>query len=118
MEGESITVEMTRLEISDAIKQSVMDTVSKSMRPHMEKIEAGLKEYFQGNNPWTMTDSKFQKSLTWAMDHVADRVMLEIIEESGFVEAFKEEVKAKLSDKDFIAELAKNKVTKMVDDLK
>lgn len=110
-----LNFQISREDMEEIVNARLKDMVNQAMKPHTEHLQSGLKKYFAGSMPWCTTDSRMQKSLAWAVDHLTDKVILDALKDNGFEEILKEEIKSKMSDKNFLSELAKNKIQNIMD---
>ena len=106
---DKIKVEITTEDISKSLRLITDDAIKVCLEAHKSTIRGQISEYFD-KGVYTKHKSKFEDSLDWAVEQSFRQGLTKAMEEIKFDEFISGKCKEILSDNDFVAKLAEDKI--------
>jgi len=106
---ENLNVTLNAGDFKQIVKESLTDSINKSLEKNKEHIETSLDAYFK-KGMFEKRETDFESALDWAIESCFREGLNTAMEELGFKEIIAQKAKELLSDPNFIKDLAEKKV--------
>jgi len=106
---EDLKINLSVREITEMVKETIADSIQKSLNENKEQIEKSIYGYFK-KNMFNNKETEFESSLDWAVENAFREGLTKAMNELNFKELIALKAKEILSSEDFIKDLAEKKV--------
>jgi len=106
---ENLKINLSVKELTDMVKETVGNSIQKSLNANKDQIEKSIDSYFK-KGIFDSKESQFESALDWAVENAFRLGLEQAMQELNFKEMIAEKAKEILSDSDFIKKLAEAKV--------
>jgi uncharacterized membrane protein YheB (UPF0754 family) len=106
---EDLKINLSVREITEMVKETIADSIQKSLNANKEQIEKSIDGYFK-KNMFNNKETEFESSLDWAVENAFREGLTKAMNELNFKELIALKAKEILSSEDFIKDLAEKKV--------
>lgn len=106
---ENLNINLSVKELTDMVKETVGNSIQKSLNENKEQIEKSIYSYFK-KAFFDNRESEFESALDWAVENAFRLGLEQAMNELNFKELIAQKAKDLLSNENFIKDLAEKKV--------
>jgi uncharacterized membrane protein YheB (UPF0754 family) len=106
---ENLNINLSVKELTDMVKETVENSIQKSLNANKDQIEKSIDVYFK-KGMFDSKESQFESSLDWAVENAFRLGLEQAMTELNFKELIAQKAKELLSNENFIKDLAEKKV--------
>lgn len=106
---ENLNINLSVKELTDMVKETVGNSIQKSLYANKDQIEKSIDSYFK-KALFDNKESQFESALDWAVENPFRLGLEQAMQELNFKEMIAQRAKELLSSENFIKDLAEKKV--------
>jgi hypothetical protein len=106
---ENLNINLSVKEITDMVKETIGNSIQKSLNNNKEQIEKSIDSYFK-KSMFDNKQNQFESALDWAVENAFRSGLEQAMTELNFKEIIAQKAKELLSNENFIKDLAEKKV--------